>query len=296
MPLPLLIRDRRRVQPYAGRATALATKHGKERLLARPFRRVPGLDLRVPPSLDTDALGTFTGEVARVGTPLEVARRKARLGMAALGLPLGLASEGSVGPHPAIPFLPADHELLLFVDDERGVEVVEQTVSVRTTYAQATGRTADDLSAFLARAGFPAHGVIVRANAEAAAGGVIVKGIRDHATLTAAVARCAAASTDGLTRVETDMRAHMNPSRARVIRGLAPRLARRLATVCPDCGTPGWGVVERRRGLPCAWCGMATSRVRTEVLGCAACGTRCPCPRPDGQETAPPDQCPVCNP
>jgi len=113
--------------PYAGRAAVLATRHGKERLLGRPLRVTPGLRLRVPPDLDTDALGTFTGEVARVGTPLEVARRKARLGMEAMGLPLGLASEGSFGPHPTIPFLPADHELLLFVDDERGVETVEQT-------------------------------------------------------------------------------------------------------------------------------------------------------------------------
>ncbi len=262
--------------PYAGRAAVLATRHGKERLLARPLRVAPGLRLRVPPDLDTDALGTFTGEVARVGTPLEVARRKARLGMEAMGLPLGLASEGSFGPHPAIPFLPADHELLLFMDDERSVEVVEQMVSERTNYAQVAARSADDLDGFLARAGFPAHAVIVRANAvdtaDAAAG--IVKGIRDRAALAAAVTRCAAASNDRLARVETDMRAHMNPSRARVIRRLATRLARRLATLCPDCGAPGWGVVERVPGLPCGWCGAATDLTRAEVRGCAACGLR----------------------
>lgn len=129
--MPLPTQEGRRVHPDAGRAVALSTTHGKERLLARPLRVAPGLEILVPPDLDTDALGAFTGEVARVGTPLEVARRKSRLGIVAGSLPLGLASEGSVGPHPAIPFLPIDHELLLFIDDERGTEVVEQTVSAR---------------------------------------------------------------------------------------------------------------------------------------------------------------------
>jgi len=52
--------------------------HGKERVFARPLRVALGLELVVPEGLDTDRLGTFSGEVERVGSPWEVAIRKAR--------------------------------------------------------------------------------------------------------------------------------------------------------------------------------------------------------------------------
>ena len=88
---------------YCERTASLATKHAKERAIARPFRFALGLEVSAPPDLDTDTLGTFTGEVPREGTPLEVCERKARLGMKVTGRSLGLASEGSFGPHPVIP-------------------------------------------------------------------------------------------------------------------------------------------------------------------------------------------------
>jgi hypothetical protein len=106
-----------RVAPYAGRRIALATMHGKDSAIAPPLRLRVGADLVVPVGLDTDALGTFTGEIERKGTMREVAIAKARLGMVATGLQLGLASEGSYGPHSSVPFMAAGVELLALVDD-----------------------------------------------------------------------------------------------------------------------------------------------------------------------------------
>ena len=233
----------------------MSTRHGKEQSIAPPLAAHLGMRVRVPADLDTDRLGTFTGEVARVGTPLEVARRKARLGMTATGLPLGLANEGSFGPHPSLPFIPADHELLLFVDDERGIEVAEETLSVDTNFANTTVAAAAELEAeFLQRARFPSHGLIARPQA-GSEGAPLIKGITTPAALRDAVARCAQASSDGMAHLETDMRAHMNPTRQAVLRGLAEQLAHRLATRCAACGTPGWGVVGVVRGLPCEQCG-----------------------------------------
>jgi hypothetical protein len=40
-------------------------------------------------------LGTFSGEIERELTPLETLQKKIRMGMEELGLPLGIASEGS---------------------------------------------------------------------------------------------------------------------------------------------------------------------------------------------------------
>ena len=86
--------------PYAGRRIALATMHAKERAIAPPILKELGAELVVPEQIDTDALGTFSGEIERQGTMGEVAVRKARLGMAATDLKIGVASEGTYGPHP----------------------------------------------------------------------------------------------------------------------------------------------------------------------------------------------------
>lgn len=110
-------------QPYSGAHVAVGTKHGKARQLAPPFRDVLGAHLVTPPDLDTDQFGTFSGEVARRMTAVEAARGKATFAMRVTGLPYGLASEASYGPLPAIG-LPGHEELLVFVDDTRGIEVV----------------------------------------------------------------------------------------------------------------------------------------------------------------------------
>lgn len=79
--------------PYVGSRVVLANMHGKDTAIAPVLRARLGLVVTTAPDLDTDVLGTFTGEIPRAGTIREVA--KARLGMAATGLPIGIASEGS---------------------------------------------------------------------------------------------------------------------------------------------------------------------------------------------------------
>ena len=91
---------------YQGQVICLATLHGKEQALARPFALGLGASLRVS-ACDTNALGTFSGEVERPADALSTCLRKAELGMEATGLRLGLASEGSFGPHPHAGDLPA---------------------------------------------------------------------------------------------------------------------------------------------------------------------------------------------
>lgn len=281
--------------PYHGRAAALATKHHKEQVIGPVLQTTVGLTVFVPDDLDTDCLGTFSGEVERRGTPNEVALRKARLGMAATGLALGLASEGSFGPHPQIPFVAVDHELLAFVDDEIGIEVVEQILSPQTNFAHQAAKTVEDLTEFLTRVDFPSHALIVRPHSGWQPG-LLFKGITTVDELRVAVQRCADASGDRLAHVETDMRAHCNPTRQQVLRELALRLGRRLAARCPQCGAPGWGMVDVVRGLPCEWCGGETDLVLREIQGCARCHHRESAPRSDGRHVAAPDYCTWCNP
>ena len=90
--------------PYAVRRICLTTLHGKERALARPFALGLGASLEVS-ACDTNALGTFSGEVERLGDAPSTCRLMVMLGLETTGLGLGLASEASFGPHLAEPLL-----------------------------------------------------------------------------------------------------------------------------------------------------------------------------------------------
>ena len=109
---------------------------------------------------DTDTLGTFTRETPRPGSQREAARRKARIGMERARLPIGLASEGSFGPDPFTGMVPWNVELIAWLDDRMGIEVVGM--------AQGPARSghllSDDWSAvaaFAQREGFPQHRLVL---------------------------------------------------------------------------------------------------------------------------------------
>jgi hypothetical protein len=220
---------------YSGKRIVLATMHDKDQAIAPAFSELLGAEVVVPPDLDTDELGTFSGEVPRRGTMGEVAEAKARLGMSSAGLAAGLASEGSFGPHPASPFVSAGMELLVFVDDELDLTVSESLVDTSPCFDQLVVASEEKLAVFLERVAFPEHALIVVPN-EGVSAGAISKGIRDRDALSDAIARAQSASSDGRARVETDMRAHMNPTRMATLGRLAEQLARRIASNCPACG------------------------------------------------------------
>lgn len=244
-----------------------------------------GLSLKVPVDLDTDSLGTFTGDVPRPAPMRETARMKALMGMKAAGLTLGIASEGSFGPHPALPFAAAGHEMMLFIDAEQGLEIAEAQMSENTNFAALDIAPETDLDGFLHRTGFPAHALMLRA------GRSVTKGITSRSLLERAIAK-----GEGPLRLETDMRAHMNPTRMAELAKLAAKLARRIATPCPACGAPGFGTTRSEPGLPCADCGAETQLVRSLIESCARCGHARAMPRSDGRTTATPAECPECNP
>lgn len=253
--------------PYVGRVASLATRHDKHRLIAPIMDARLGLRV-VSTDVDTDSLGTFSGEVPRLDSPLATAVAKARLGMRAAELPLGLANEGSFGPLDDIPFVIADTEVVVLVDDDLGIEIAETFVEIDPPAISVDVGMADLKTIPLGRAGFPVNALIVRPS-----DGVrpVFKGIRNPVHLRFAVESCIAASTTGRARVESDFRANQHLQRRSVIARAAERLANRLATQCPDCTTPGWGVVERLRGAPCSECGRPTRLTKAERLACAHC-------------------------
>lgn len=282
--------------PYQGRKAVLATMHGKQAAIAPSLKSTPGLELVVPDGLDTDSLGTFAGEIKRPGDMMETAIAKARLGMQLSGLPLGIASEGSFGPHPQVPFLAAGVELLVLIDDERGLVISEQQLFADTNHAHASGRSPAGVAGFLDSVGFPGHAVIVRPDMPGGCDAPIMKGIRDRDELEHAMSRCSACSQNGLALVQTDMRAHMNPGRMQAIATLAGSFAGRISALCPACDSPGFGRSQSIAGLPCSWCGEPSTMVRWIIESCPACNHQLRLPRPDGLANADPMHCLSCNP
>jgi len=276
---------------YSGAVIAMGTMHGKEHQVAPPFAEVLGARVIVPAGIDTDQFGTFTGEVARTLEPLAAATAKARLAMRVAAVPYGLASEASYDTW--FGMLAMHEEILVFVDDTRDLQIVE---GVNAPGAPGPPRVVDTVDHAVKAAqsfGFPGQGAAVKASVEDRIQ-VFGKGITDAETLTAAVNAALAAADDRRAWVEPDLRAHHNPSRRDVLAGLARRLARRLATPCPQCGCPGYGKVAVRDGLPCQACGCPTSLIAAEVHGCAACGLRSTVARRGA--LAEPRFCPRCNP
>lgn len=269
----------------------LTTRHDKWPLIA-PALAPLGLAVQVA-DVDTDSLGTFTGEIERAADQWDTAVAKARMGMRVTGSLLGLASEGSIGSHPAMPYIASATELVVLVDDELGIVVGETEVSFDIVVVSFTTAPGEPLDKYLQRADFPGHGLIVMPSI--GRNGPIVKGIHDEAALHAAIALCATASADGLARVTSDLRAHHCPSRRAIIAAAAARLAARLAACCPACDTPGWGIVRAERGAPCAECGDLVDIVVARIEGCQRCLVELRMPLAD-RATADPSRCPSCNP
>jgi len=274
----------------------LASMHGKERVIAPVLAEGLGLRVELAPGIDTDAFGTFSGEVARRGSQLDAARAKIKAGFVCLPeARVGLASEGSFGPHPQIPWVAVGSELILMIDRESGLELSGHHVSAETNYAQQVLRDSGELADFARRVDFPAHALIVMACEDEAPAPqrMLRKGIRDEAALQAAVREAIACG--GAALVETDMRAHLNPTRMRAVGEAARDLVRRFHSRCPGCACPGFDVVERIPGLPCAWCRQPTQVVMAERRQCLACGHEERHPVP-GPPSADPGQCDRCNP
>ncbi len=278
--------------PYANTRIGLATIHSKEQAIAPPFRRLLAANVVVAPEIDTDSLGTFSGEIQRNDELTFTAVIKAEMAFATLDVDCALASEGSYGPIDRVPLNAGGVEIMAFVDRKRGVKIVETLLTHRTNWRMWRFKPGDPLVPVAAKAlRFPEYGVFVMKNSDYSQP---VKGLETVDEIVSAVDREANRSDDGLALMIADMRAHRNPTRMKVLRALGWKLAARLAHLCPKCGAPGFGHIDSRRGLPCGGCGRPTHYVHFEIDGCNACGHAVARPRQDGLKVAPKLSCQPC--
>lgn len=277
---------------FQNRKLLIATKHHKEKVIAPIVEKALGVHCFVDAGFDTDVFGTFTGEVDRVLDPLATVREKCLRAMQLNNCDLGIASEGSFGPHPSLFFVNADDELLIFIDAKHNIEVVVRELSTATNFNGRTIQDQEALLAFAAQVQFPSHALILRKAKEENV--AIHKGITDRTTLLKVFE--ALYNQYGSVYAETDMRALYNPTRMQVIAQAAEKLLQKIRSVCPDCQIPGFGVTEVQQGLPCSWCGAPTRSTLSYQYVCSHCGCTKTEMYPHQKTSEDPMYCDHCNP
>jgi len=281
--------------PYCGERAVLATMHGKEQVIAPLALRFLGLHVELAQGLDTDSFGTFSREIDRAGSQIEAARAKIAAAFArSPEAHIGLASEGSFGPHPYLPFLPICREIVVLIDRSSGLELVGYHAGSETNFSHAVVDDVDAGRRFAERIGFPGHGIIVMGCKEGKP--VPELALIKNATTWETLDQAIHSVLDGRPTafVEADMRAHRNPKRMRAIKRAMIDLVRRALSQCPDCDRPGFSMTDRLVGLPCSWCRQPTLLTMAEIWMCVGCGYRQE--RPVAAAAADPGNCDGCNP
>lgn len=277
---------------FKGRSLLLATKHQKEKVLAPLFQKALGIGQVIVPDIDTDQLGTFSGETPRKGSPLDAARAKCLMAFEHSDADLVLASEGSFGPHPELLLVHSNEEWLLFMDRKNQLEVFVREVSFDTNFGGTVVYNWNDLREFTIKCQFPSHALVVKDSEIHPK--KIDKGITDSQQLFEIVETYFSKGENCY--VETDMRAHFNPSRMRVIEQAGIALVTKISSCCPRCQTPGFGVVKALSGLPCAWCKSPTRSTLAHLYECQKCGYQTEKIHPHQKTLESPEFCNYCNP
>lgn len=278
---------------YRDRPVALLTRHHKANVIAPPLALL-GLEVHSTDAFDTDTLGTFSGEIERKLSPLDCARRKARLACELTGLSIGLGSEGSFGGGPLAGLMNWDEELLVLVDLEHDLEITAVS-SGPVQLSEFAPHSVADVQRQLAP--FPAdQGWILKLPNQ------ISKGLVGPEQVAAQLedwqltneAGDLPAELQGTVTLEPDLRAMHCPQRRDYIGRAAQQLAERLQSLCPGCGAPDFWRRQLERGLPCAWCAEPTELPRAFISRCLHCGHESR--TASEQPQADPGNCPQCNP
>lgn len=280
--------------PYYGMNASIATMHGKEKIMAPILQRNLGIKLHRCETVNTDFYGTFTGEIPRPSTMLETARKKAKEAVLRSGYTIGLGSEGSFGPDPFVPFLTSGIETILLYHATSDHEIYVQRKTI-TNYNHITIKPNDNISIFLDKIGFPSHAVTMKPEGSSNPA-LLIKGINNSNLLFEYISLLSRYSHSSRVIIQTDMRAHLNPTRMNTISLLTKYLVLRIMRLCPCCGLPGFGKIDVVRGLQCSTCEAPTSAIKAEIYSCNKCLYKINRHVRSDTSRADPKYCDYCNP
>jgi len=280
---------------YNNRVAILATMHNKEKVISPLLKEHLGINLIVPQGLNTDVFGTFTREIKRPDTQIITARLKAKKALEMYDEKIAIASEGSFAPHPLIPYIYANREIIIFLDQENDLEIIGEVFSMETNFNHQTISSLEESEEFAHKVGFPEHGLVISFDNISTGKTQFIKGITSKENLINSV-EIAIKNTNGKFHIETDMRAMYNPTRMKNIALATQDLINKINSLCPQCHTPGFMINQKIPGLPCELCHQPTSLIKAVIFQCQKCGFTQQQLFPNNQEFADPSLCEYCNP
>lgn len=269
----------------------IATMHGKERVIA-PILEKALQSHCIVSGINTDLFGTFSGEVPRELSPLDAARQKCLTALEITGKDLAIASEGSFGSHPYIPFAQANEEIVLLYDRKTGAEFIGSELTAKTNISGDSIFSYREALQFARRVGFPRHGLIIRK--EENSPDIFLKGINEVNKFKTTVSQLI--QKYGSIWLETDMRAMYNPTRMEAIEKATLNLIQKLKRKCPVCTYPGYWIDEVITGLPCSLCGLPTKSTLGKKYRCKNCDHHAITYFPNKKMEEDPMYCDHCNP
>lgn len=281
---------------FNNRVAVLATMHQKERVIAPLFEEELGVKVTVPQNFNTDRFGSFTREIERSGSQIEAARLKAQKALLLTDESLAIASEGSFAPHPYLPYISYNREIVILIDKINNLEIIGEELSTDTNHNHIKITDINQGLEFSEKVGFPEHGLVVMLNENQKNSEEIIKGITKKEELIEAINYFLKKSPNAKVHLETDMRAMYNPTRMKNIEKATFNLLEKISSVCPKCFTPGFDISQRIPGLVCESCGAPTTLTRSRIYKCQKCGFKKEELYPEGKQFANPAQCMYCNP
>lgn len=283
-----------KLEDFNNAPIGIVTMHGKETIIGNILREELGAKPFLVPHINTDNLGTFTNEIKRKQSVIDTLLQKCALGKAAMpSCNLFIASEGSFGNHPELFFAQADEEFVLLKDFAEDRMYFGSCLSTETNYDSITSKDTDTLLAFAEKKGFPEHGLLVRVkkNSEQTVWH------KDLITWDAFKSIIQEYTQIGLeVQIDTDMRAHRNPTRQKAIASATLELTQKLKSCCPQCQAPYYCITGAIPGLPCKQCTLPTKSILYHLKTCNLCTFQEKIMHPNGKKFEDPMYCDFCNP
>jgi hypothetical protein len=165
-------------------------------------------------------------------------------------------------------------------------------LSLDTNFNAATVSSFQNLVDLVKTVGFPEHGIILKNTKEEVPN--VIKGIQSWELLEESYHKLS--DNNSQVVAETDMRAMHNPTRMKVIEKATQKLVNKIKSTCPQCTSPGFGVVKIKSGLLCEWCDSPTNSTKSHIYQCQKCNFEQENMFPNDKKTEDPMYCDRCNP
>lgn len=119
---------------YQNKICRLASLHKKETAIGLPFEKFVGCKV-VSAQINTDLVGTFTGEFERMFTPRAGIKETCDKELDLEKGTLGVANGGGFGPRPSVSLVPADFEIIFFANRSLASELTLTKLSLFPSHA-----------------------------------------------------------------------------------------------------------------------------------------------------------------